>query len=52
MTEQVFKDNAPDESFAGLVAQAIEVYSTKGPAGNSIPSPWHTGPGAPAAADA
>ena len=42
MTEQIFKDNAPDESFAALVAEAIEVYSTKGPAGNSIPSPWHT----------
>ena len=38
--EKTFKDNAPDESFARQVAEAIEVYSTKGPAQNHMGGTW------------
>ncbi len=41
MVADTLKQNAPDESFAHRVAEAVAVYTAKGPSTNSIPSEWH-----------
>jgi len=40
MVEDVLKKNAPDESFAKRVTDAIELYSSKGPTHDSTRSEW------------
>jgi RNA polymerase sigma factor (sigma-70 family) len=40
MVEDVLKQNAPDESFAKRVADAVELYSSKGPTHDSTRSEW------------
>jgi len=40
MIDQTLKDSAPDDAFARRVVEAVEVYTTKGPAIDSIGSPW------------
>ena len=40
MIDETLKGNAPDEAFAGRVAEVVKVYTSRGPEGDLMSSEW------------